>query len=159
MESDIELDKKSKKYGFVLFLLTGIFCFRVLAQLIQVWYPLSFLPSFTDWHSGALPYWLLVIFQFLIIMFCVRVSWLLFQGKLIPSAGKGRVLLFFGAIYFGIMAVRLIVGLTVASNHFWFGAKLPTLFHLILATFLLVYGYYHFQGESKRPPIHNEGTI
>lgn len=149
MPAEMDHHKKPQAYGLVLFVLTGLFCFRVLAQLVQIWHPLSFLPSFEAWHSGALPYWLLVCAQGFIVILCLHVSWRMFQGTVTLSAKKGKVLLLLGSIYFGIMLGRLIIGITVASEHFWFGAILPTVFHLVLATFLLVYGYFHFRGYTK----------
>jgi hypothetical protein len=124
----------------VLFLL---FCFRVSAQLIQAWIPVGFLPPFDSWESGALPYWLLCVSQAIIIFVCARVIWRLYVGMTVPSAKTGRVLLVIGSIYFGLMCIRLIIGLTVAPDHFWFGARLPTLFHFVLACFMLVYGRFH----------------
>lgn len=38
------------------------------------------------------------------------------------------------------MAIRLVVGLTIAPAHVWFGATVPTLFHLVLAAFVLACG-------------------
>lgn len=67
----------------------------------------------------------------------------MYGGQTVPSAKTGRALLVIGAIYFGLMCVRLIIGLTVAPDHFWFRARLPTLFHLVLACFMLVYGRFH----------------
>jgi hypothetical protein len=39
--------------------------------------------------------------------------------------------------------MRLLIGLTVAPDHYWFSARLPTLFHLVLACFILIYGRFH----------------
>ncbi len=123
-----------------------LFCFRVLAQLLQAWRPVPFLPPFDAWASGAVPYRLLVVAQVVIIGACVRVIVRLFKGVVRPSANTGRLLLVLGGLYFGAMCGRLVIGLTVAPDHVWFGATLPTLFHLVLASFLLVYGQYHRTG-------------
>ena len=135
----------------VLFL---FFCFRVTAQLIQAWSPVEFLPPFDSWESGAVPYWLLCVSQAVIILVCARVMWRLYVGVTTPSARTGRVLLVVGGIYFGLMCVRLIMGLTVAPDHFWFGARLPTMFHLVLACFMLVYGRFH--AASRRGALVSE---
>ena len=134
-------------YGTALLVLLLVFCARVLAQLIQALFPVRFLPPFESWQSGALPYPIVVLFQILIVLICLRVAWRVFSGTIVPSAKKGRFLMLLGWIYLIGMSVRLIVGLTLAPDHFWFGATLPTVFHLVLASFLLVYGSFH----SARP--------
>ena len=53
------------------------------------------------------------------------------------------MLLVIGWFYFGLMGIRLIVGLTIAPDHYWFSARLPTVFHMVLASFILVYGRFH----------------
>jgi hypothetical protein len=133
-----------REYTIVLTALLLLFCFRVLAQLIQAWYSVTFLPPFEAWESGALPYWLLVLSQMLIIVVCARVIRRMHKGLTIPSMTRGKVLLILGSIYFGLMCVRLIIGLTVATDHFWFGARLPTAFHFVLAGFILVCGWFHY---------------
>jgi hypothetical protein len=120
-----------------------LFCFRVTAQLLQAWAPVDVLPPFESWESGALPYWMLVVSQAIIILVCVRVIWRLYVGMTVPSAKIGRVRLVIGWLYFGLMCGRLIIGLTVAPDHYWFSARLPTVFHLVLASFILVYGRFH----------------
>jgi hypothetical protein len=53
-------------------------------------------------------------------------------------------MLVFGGLYFATMLVRLVLGLTVLSTNRWFSSILPTIFHLVLASYLLVYGHFHF---------------
>jgi hypothetical protein len=65
-------------------------------------------------------------------------------GTVMPSIGKGRVIIALGLLYFGIMLLRLVLGFTIAQDHSWFSAKLPTMFHLVLATFLILYGHFHY---------------
>jgi hypothetical protein len=139
--------RQSKSYGYVLLVLLLIFCARVLAQLIQALFPVGFLPPFEAWQSGAVPYPVLILFQILIIIVCIRVVWGVLSGTTVHSAKKGRLLRVLGWVYLIVMSVRLVVGLTLAPEHFWFGAKLPTVFHLVLASFLLVCGSFH----SARP--------
>lgn len=132
-----------RPYVLVLLILSGLFAFRVIAQLIQFVYPVSFLPPYTAWHSGALPYGVLLMTQGVILAVCLRIVWSVFKGTIVASRQKGNILLGLGAIYLVSMGVRLIIGLTVASDHFWFGAMLPTIFHIVLASFLIVYGRFH----------------
>lgn len=60
-------------------------------------------------------------------------------------------MLAFGGIYFTTMLVRLVLGLTILSTNRWFSSILPTMFHLVLASYLLVYGHFHFRyGATAR---------
>ena len=61
-----------------------------------------------------------------------------------PHRKVGLILLVLGAIYFTVMLVRLLIGLFVLPEHSWFGKTLPAVFHLVLASFVLLVGYYHF---------------
>ncbi len=130
-------------YAVVLATLMGLFTFRVIAQLIQFVDPVSFLPPYTTWHSGALPYGVLLMTQGVILALCLRIVWSVFKGTVVASRQKGTILLGIGVIYLISMGVRLMIGLTIASDHFWFGAMLPTFFHIVLASFLIVYGRFH----------------
>lgn len=131
----------------VLFLL---FCFRVAAQLTQAFHPVTFLPSFSAWQSGALPYWVLVTCQLAIIIACVLVLLKFAKGTMSPDRNTGKICLVLGMIYLSVMLFRLIAGLTFAAGHSWFGARIPTFFHIVLASFLLVLGHFHYRyGKQK----------
>ena len=136
-----------RRYVVVLTALLLLFCFRVFAQLLQTWSPVAVLPPFETWESGAIPYWLLVAFQIVIIAVCARVIWRLHRGVAVPSIKTGKVLLVLGGIYAGLMSARLIIGLTVATDHLWFSARLPTAFHFVLVGFVLVYGWFHHRAS------------
>jgi hypothetical protein len=154
MSVEIRRKKSARRYALVLWVLTVLFCFRVVAQLVQVWYPVEFLPAFDRWHSGTLPYGWLVGVQGVILAACLRIVWGVFTGTIAPSRQKGKVLFTLGTIYLLGMCTRLFVGLTVAPDHYWFGATLPTVFHLVLASFIMVYGRFHclaFRLESFIP--------
>jgi hypothetical protein len=48
-------------------------------------------------------------------------------------------------VYFAVMLWRLILGATILRGHWWFARPLPTVVHLALGAFLLVYGRYHMR--------------
>jgi hypothetical protein len=144
MRAGSDCQMTSQQYAFVLLMLTGLFGFRVVAQLVQAWHPVEFLPPYSVWHSGALPYGLLVGVQGVILAACLRIVWGVFKGTLAPSRQKGKILFPLGTIYLLAMCTRLLVGLTIAPDHYWFGATLPTVFHLVLASFLILYGRFHY---------------
>ncbi len=127
----------------ILWVLLGLFCFRVTAQLIQALAPVSLLPAFEAWHSRALPYPLLVATQLVIITVYAWIAWGIQAGRTQPDRRLGRWLLGLGGVYFAFMLVRLVLGATV-SPQTWFDAPIPTVFHLVLAAFLLVVGNFHF---------------
>ena len=89
-----------------LLVLLLLFCFRVAAQLIQAFYPVDFLPPFEAWHSRALPYWLLVTFQFIIILVCINVVIKFTRGNVNPNYKAGRIYLGLGFVYVSMMLFR-----------------------------------------------------
>ena len=133
-----------RRYVWILSLLTGVFFSRVLAQFLQIWEVSDVLPSFEAWHSGAVPYGMLFLAQCLILFLCVRIIWKIREGDSLGSYRKGLTLLVIGCLYVLVMAFRLVVGIFWAPDHYWFGAILPTVFHLVLAGFILGYGHFHY---------------
>ncbi len=132
--------------------LAGLFGFRVLAQLIQVLRPVSFLPPFESWQGAVLPYPLLVASQAAIILVLGRVLWLLRVDGISPSRTKYRICFALGGIYFAFMGFRLVAGLTLLAGHPWYSKSLPAFFHVVLAAFLLLLGHYIYRryGETIR---------
>jgi hypothetical protein len=49
------------------------------------------------------------------------------------------------------MLARLILGLTIYHESRWFTSYLPTVFHLVLASWLLAYGHFHYKYSSAPP--------
>ena len=149
----------SRKHAPWLWLLLALFTVRVVAQPIALVTSAPFLPPFESWHSGVLPYPALVAAQLLIIAWFARTAWRFGRGDVIPNYRLGVWMLVFGGVYFATMLLRLVLGLTVLSTSRWFSSTLPTLFHLVLASYLLVYGHFHFlhgaiAGRSTPPRPH-----
>ena len=48
------------------------------------------------------------------------------------------------------MLGRLILGATIMKGQRWFASPVPTLFHLVLAADLIVYGHFHFRQRHRR---------
>ena len=76
------------------------------------------------------------------------------QARIIAAVADGQLLLgrrvrvgvaAFAVVYVAVMAVRLMLGLTVADGHGWFDAPLPSVFHLVLASFLIVWVRYEWR--------------
>ena len=74
-----------------------------------------------------------------------------------PRKHLGRVILLLGSLYFTGMLGRLILGATIMDGQRWFASPVPTVFHLVLAAYLIAFGHFHFsQGtngarEPKEP--------
>lgn len=134
-----------------LWVLFWLFLFRVTAQAAQAVYSIPLLPPFGAWASGALPYWILLAFQLAILGVQIRTMLDMKAGRLRPQRRLGAILLLIGSLYFVGMAARLAMGLFVMPDHPWFGATLPAIFHLVLASFLLLVAHYHFAATGVSP--------
>jgi len=135
-------------YARGLWVLLALFVVRVIAQPIALLTSAPFLPPFESWHSGVLPYPALVAAQLLIIAWLARVAWRFSWGDVTANYRLGVWMLVFGGFYFCVMLARLALGLTIMSTNRWFTSILPTVFHLVLASYLLVYGHYNFRYGS-----------
>lgn len=142
--------KRHRVYVVLLSVLLALFCFRVLAQLLQRYVDVPFLPPFDAWQSGAVPYQGLLASQVLIIVFYGWILQRLVSNRMRPSRGQGWVFFVIGLIYFIVMAARLFIGLTGLSEHYWFRSYLPTFFHFVLSGFLMVVGWFHLKDEGRR---------
>ena len=140
---------REARYYFVLTVLLGVFLFRVVAQVLQAVSPVRFLPDFSTWDSGILPYPALLFTQVIVVLFGLLNLYGLRHGEFRPIPALGRVYLWTGSIYFSTMFLRLIAGIGGVSESVWVNAALPTLFHLILAVFLVVLGLYHCQATQR----------
>lgn len=137
----VELTNPAKKLAPWLWLLTGLFAFRVVAQpLARVW---DWLPPFDAWHSATLTYAWLVFFQLLILAAMIGIAFRFSSGRVRASRAVGTAVLAFGGLYLGVMLTRLVLGVTVMRGDAWFDRPLPTIFHLVLATFVILIGWFH----------------
>ena len=129
-------------HAVLLGLFTALFALRVAAQLVQYVSPTRFLPPFEAWQGSGLAYPVLLASQLTILAAMV---WGTGAVRRRPRVRKtvGRWLIALGAVYFGSMAVRLVLGLTVLSDLAWFAKPLPALFHLVLASYVLALGHYY----------------
>ncbi|MGH8580867.1 MAG: hypothetical protein ACREVK_12365 [Gammaproteobacteria bacterium] len=146
-----KIKRHRKRYVVTLSILLALFCFRVLVQLLQRYVELPFLPPFDAWQSGALPYNSLLATQILIVVFYAWILWRLLSNRMQPSRRQGWLFLIIGLIYLLVMASRLFIGLSGLSEHYWFRSYLPTLFHFVLAGYLIVVGYFHLQTTARHP--------
>ena len=141
---------KKTKHLTLLCVLLGLFLVRVLSQLVQRVGSVAFLPGFEAWHSATLDYEVLLGSQALIVVWCLLVINGVRRGEIKRTQGKGRWLLGVGAVYFAFMLFRLVAALTFAEEGSWFDSPLPSVFHLVLALFVLCHGHYHWTHRSAQ---------
>lgn len=121
----------------VLVFFAAVFAGRVLAQLIQRVATVSFLPEFDSWQSGAVSYRSLLSSQVLILMAMAFLIARVRHGRFGLGPSAATLVSGFGIVYFAFMIGRLVAGQTFASGHSWWNALLPSIFHLVLAGFVL----------------------
>ena len=136
----------------ILWTLLLIFILRVIGQMLVVLGCGGFLPPMEAWQSGLLPYPLLVVFQIFIIILYGKVCLNFSHNKgffVTPRKRLGKGLLIFGSIYFSIMVIRYVIHMAFYPKAGWFGGTIPIFLHLILATFLLIVGHFHWRYSRR----------
>ncbi|MCB1498828.1 MAG: hypothetical protein KDK07_03405 [Bauldia sp.] len=123
-----------------------LFVFRVLAQLLQFFRPISALPPFEAWESGAIPYWLLVVAQVAIALVSGALIVSLFRRRLRPNRTVGIVLMTLGGLYLAGSLFRLVAGYTFLAETAFFDDHLPAYFHVVLACLLFTFGDFYRYG-------------
>ncbi len=110
------------------------------------------LPPFESWHSAALPYGVLLASQLAILLALGWTAWRFTIGDVKARRQVGVLALALGGVYFAAMLARLVLGLTALSHVRWFASPIPTVFHLVLATYLLLYGRFHYTHGANMTP-------
>lgn len=131
-----------RRYALAVGGLTVAFAARVAGQALQKWAPVSFLPPLDDFQGSGLPYPALLGAQVAILVLAATVIVRMSRGKRLISPRLIVPVALFGALYFTVMAVRLVLGLSVLSDSGWFSTWIPTVFHLVLASKLLLIAAY-----------------
>ena len=139
-----------RHYATTLWLLLSLFICRVIAQLVVYFFEVPFIPSFNQWHSASMHYGLLVFSQFVIILIFIRIALSFTWARVVPRYRVGLGLLTIGGLYFFLMLSRLIIGIFSLSDILWWNKPIPSFFHLVLATFLIVVGYFHWHYGQKQ---------
>lgn len=130
-----------RRYAVALWGLTLLFALRILAQPLSLLVPV--VPGFDAWHGGVLPYPFLLFSQLAIAATMAIVNLRLARRALVPHPRLGRLLVLLGALYFAAMLLRLVLGQTTHAGSAWLDRPLPTLFHLVLAAWILLLARYH----------------
>ena len=134
--------------------LSVAFLFRVVGQAVQRWAPLPFLPPFDAWQGSGLPYGILLATQIIILGALGYVLTGMAQGRRMLGRRASRIVIGVGALYFAVMAVRLLIGITLAPDSHWFTAWISTALHLALATIIIIWGWHQLRrvnGRTSQP--------
>lgn len=130
--------------GYVLGALAGLFLLRVASQLVVRAYGPRWLPPMRDWNLMPYRFLLPIQIAFLVTMgfICYDLVWR--AGVFAtPSAAFGHAAVWLSYAYASAMAVRYAVQMIRRPEQRWFGGAIPIVFHLVLATFVFVYGSFH----------------
>jgi len=119
----------------------ALFLARVIGQ-VEVWLlqPM-WLPTMDYWYSGLLPYPVLLPVQMALLMFMAVATWNQTAARLAAPRQERkwkRVVRVFAAIYFGSMAVRLIIQWRHGAEDVLAAGGIPVAFHWVLALYLLL---------------------
>lgn len=136
----------------LLWVLLTLFIFRVLGQIIVLFFAPSFLPSMEEWFSGLVPYPYLLTSQILIIALMIKMTRDVqarrnFWGT--PEHWLGEALVSFGIVYLSVMIIRYSIRMTLYPLERWTGGSIPIVFHWVLASFVLIIGMFHLRNSSK----------
>ena len=126
----------------LLLLLSGFFALRVAAQLVQAVGEVPFLPPFEAWQGSSLPYPALLLLQVIILAVLIVVLCRVKAGTITPRPWQHRTCFVLGGLYFTVMVFRLVAGLTFLAEFEWFAKGLPAVFHIVLASLILVFGHH-----------------
>lgn len=127
--------------GALLWLLLGLFVFRVAGQF-AVWLGLApFLPPMESWYSGLLPYGPLLVSQVVIIVLLTKASTDVWRGSGYFARSHSwldRPVKVFACLYALAMVVRYAATMSMFPERRWTGGTIPIVFHLVLAAYLWV---------------------
>ena len=155
---DANTPQPARRYALVLATLTALFAGRVIAQALQRWSPVSWLPPFDAFQGSNLSYTVLLTSQLVLLALMVAVTVRVAARAQRANARAARVLAWLGGLYMGGSLGRIALGLTLEDAPPWFTAWISAVFHLVLAAFVLTLAAYY--NAAPRPSVAvNEETL
>jgi len=144
LRSTPEIEIEPRRTGYVLATLAGLFFLRVAGQLVVRSYGPSWLPPVRDWNLMPYRFLLPIQIAFLATMGFICYDLVRRAGVFAtPSPAFGQAAVWFSYAYAAAMVVRYAVRMIRRPEQRWFGGAIPIVFHLVLATFVFVYGSFH----------------
>ena len=144
MSGRLTISSPSHRVAPLLWLLLLAFGARVVGQLLVAVFHVPWLPPMEAWMSGLLPYPWLLGSQVLIILLAGKICLDFTRGagwwvRTRPAFARGVFVV--ACLYLAAMLVRLGVSFHPAAA--WLGDRIPIAFHVVLASFLLVFSLWH----------------
>ncbi len=130
--------------AYALTVLGLLFLLRVAGQLVVIARGPGWLPPRRDWNLA--PYGIVLPTQiaFLALMALICAGLFRDDGPFAtPSPTFGRVAVWFSYVYAAAIVVRYALRMIRRPEQRWFGGTIPMVFHLVLASFVYVYGSFH----------------
>jgi hypothetical protein len=130
----------------ILWILLGLFCFRVAGQVLVAFHHVEFLPPMREWYSGLLPYKYLLPSQIIIIALMAKIcaDFTREYGIFVePRRFFAVQWLYFGYAYLAVMVARYPLQMYFHADARWFGGTIPIFFHWLLAVFVILVGLHH----------------
>lgn len=127
-----------------LWILTGLFVFRVVGQVVVALRAPRWLPPMDRWN--LMPYPILLPTQIVIVAVMIWIDVAFSFDSGLPTDGGHRFGVFligFSAVYAAAMVLRYVVRMRRKPTERWFGGTIPIVFHLVLATYLLALGMFY----------------
>lgn len=123
--------------------LAALFAVRVVGQALQRWAPQAWLPPADAFQGSGTPYVALLASQLVILALMARFAIRVARGTHPRRPGLGLAMAWLGALYLAGSVARLVIGAAIPSAPPWFHAWIPGMFHLVLATAVLVAAWHH----------------
>jgi len=143
----------------LLWTLLALFAARVFGQLAVALEAAPFLPPMEEWQSGLLPYPVLLVSQVALIAGLAAICRQFGRrsGYFVePHQWLGRPLWIVGWLYAGAMVVRYAVWMAIKPEARWTGDLIPVVFHIVLASFVIVVADHHRRLRSQRTWVASE---
>lgn len=151
---------RNERFAAVTAVLGITFLGRVVGQIIQRWAPVDFLPDYERWQGSGLWYPALLGLQIAILLLFIVVVTRMNRGLNLLGPRWVRPIFVLGVLYFAIMGIRLLIGVLADVNVLgddsftsanWFSTTIPPIFHLVLATGLMLISKYqrHLTGDPN----------
>ena len=140
-----------RPYFFALVALYLLFILRVLGQILVALFHPPFLPAMNEWYSGLVPYPILLVCQVGIIYLFGKIC-MDFAGLgghfSVPDKKLAILLTRCGTLYFSAMLIRYALLIGTHPQALWVTGCIPTAFHMVLASYILVLSDYHHKASE-----------
>lgn len=152
----------NERFAAIAAVLGIAFLGRVLGQIIQRWTPVDFLPDYERWQGSGLWYPALLGLQIAILLLFIAVVARMKRGLNLLGPRWIKPIFVLGVLYFAIMGIRLSIGVLADANVLgddsftsanWFSTPIPSIFHLVLATGVMLISRYQRRLTESSPSL------